>query len=508
MSEIEEGVKLSGVFEIGGRAILGDLTISRGATILYLHDAEFFDLKMSDLACIRGTLHDRKKVTLLWSTLRSGPGSATYYGDRYTFYEVMPGYVVFGAHHLDVAKPSIDQITFHVDDAESIFYDFDAFGHVIHPTEVIDVVVEANERLIDRKIPRGPSPEIAYFAGRIEVVTVTTVFGTVRVRHQLAPPDFMASPRSASIRNFVIVDLIFFEPLHLEQTLDRVISLLRFLELLAGRPQNLDFTALWTRGEEPRSALNLYWVHSPARRSEWEHRSPHASETLVSAVEDPEGFATVLSRWLENDAARLDARVRFSEGFGAQRRFSISRLVGAANMFDILPKDAFSLPQAIDPKVVEARDQTKNIFKALPDSPERGSILGALGRLGNLTLRERIRQRADLVVRNSKIKFEHMDIVTDEAVKCRNHYVHGSPGSFTYTDHGGVIPFLTCALEFLFVAADLLDAGWDIDRWAKQGSVGAHPFSELVVEWNHHAQVLLDLRAKTSSSRGDCAGAG
>jgi hypothetical protein len=83
--------------------------------------------------------------------------------------------------------------------------------------------------------------------------------------------------------------------------------------------------------------------------------------------------------------------------------------------------------------------------------------------------------------------------------------VHGTPGSFTYTDHGSVLPFLTSALEFLFAAADFVDAGWDIDRWAKLGSVGAHPFSELVVDWSHHALALVDLRAEASSSEGGVA---
>ncbi|MBD8547476.1 hypothetical protein [Sphingomonas sp. CFBP 8760] len=58
-----------------------------------------------------------------------------------------------------------------------------------------------------------------------------------------------------------------------------------------------------------------------------------------------------------------------------------------------------------------------------------------------------------------------LDIVTDEAVRCRNFYVHGTPGSFSYAEHGGVFTFLTGALEFIFAAADLVEAGWDIRKW-------------------------------------------
>ncbi len=78
-------------------------------------------------------------------------------------------------------------MTFHVDDAERIFYDFDAIGLVIDARPLIDKVVAANERRIGRKIPVGPQPEIAYFAGRVDLLEVHTAAGRIRVQRYVLP---------------------------------------------------------------------------------------------------------------------------------------------------------------------------------------------------------------------------------------------------------------------------------------------------------------------------------
>lgn len=492
---IVDGAKLGGHFTIAGcRSILGELTIGGADTSLYLHDAEFFHVGKVEARSLRGVLHDRTKVTVLNCSVRSSLGSASQYDERYNFAELLPAYIVSGNRHLDTDSPTITKVIFHVDDAEDIFYDFDAMGQVIDAAPLIDLVVAANESRIDRKIPTGPSPEIIYFAGRTELAMVDTAIGQVRVFHRPFSSNPLASPRYAGIQNRTLVEIAFPEPQLLVGALDRVLSLLRFLGILAGRPQNIDKLWLDTVDDENAPWLDLYWAHPPRRPKAWEERGPHPSEILIPVVDAPEEFATVLSGWIAADQDRLEARVRFANGFAQQRSFSIDRLVGGANMFDILPVEAFPPVDPLAAEVDDARKAVKKVFRALPDSPERASILNALGKLGRATLRSKVRHRAAIVSRAFETPLAHIDAVTDEAVKCRNYYVHGTPGSFSYAEHGDVTTFLTSALEFFFAASDLLDAGWNMQRWYAQGSVGAHPFNRLLHDWGRQAAHLCALR--------------
>ncbi len=492
--EVVEGAKLGGTFAIGeGRLVLGELTVGGTNTTLYLHDDEFFHLADEAADCLHGVLHDRTLVTILGSSVRSELGSASRYDRHFHFAELSPAYVLTGSRHLSATVPEITKVTFHVGDAEDVFYDFDAMGHVVDPRPLIEAVVGVNAARIGRMIPTGPAADIAYFAGRTELADVATAIGRVRVYHRPKPSHPLAT-REVGIRNRTLMEISFDAPRLLEGALDAVLNLLRFLELLAGRPQDIDSIWIDTVGAERKPLLDLHWTHRPRRLTAWEERSPHPSETLIRIVDDPDEFAGVLTRWIDADATRLDARVRFSNGFGQQRSFPIDRLVGAANMFDILPDDAFPLAAPLTAAVVEAKAAAKRIFKALPVSPERESVLNALGRLGRSTLRSKVRHRANIVSQALREPLTDLDIVTDEAVRCRNFYVHGTPGSFSYAEHGGVFTFLTGVLEFIFAAADLVEAGWDIRKWRGHGGVFAHPFNRVLYEWDQQVALIRKLR--------------
>lgn len=492
--EFVEGAKIGGRFTIDdGRSILGDLTISGTQTALYLHDADFFHIRHERASCIQGVLHDRTKITLIDSHVRSSLGSSTRYDESFHFAELNPAYVITGSHHLAGDVPEVAKVTFHVDDAETIFYDFDAIGRIIDARPLIEKVVAANEQLIGRKIPVGPRPEIAYFAGRVDLLEVDAVVGRVRVYHQPTPSQPLAIAE-AGIRNRTLIEVKFAKPKLLGDSLDTVLQLLRFVEILAGRPQNIDDLWIGTGGDNGSLPLSVYWTIPPHRPSIWEERTPHPTSILVPIIDDTAEFGAILQRWLDADADRLEARVRFSSGFEQQRSFSIDRLVGAANMFDILPDSAFTAVPPLEAAMLDARAAAKRAFRNLSRSPERDSILSALGRLGRPTLRSKIRQRAEIVSQALREPLTDLDLVIDEAVKCRNYYVHGSPGSFSYAEHAGITTFFTGALEFLFAASDLIEAGWDIAAWQHRSGVLAHPFRLVIHQWSEMAAKIRKLR--------------
>ncbi|QLC25664.1 hypothetical protein HFP57_11985 [Parasphingopyxis algicola] len=494
-SEIVDGAKLGGWFEFNDdRQLVGELSIDGSATTLWLQDREFFALDHDQHRDLRGTLHDLTKVTLIGCVIRSTMGSAGRYEERYTFGEIQPHYVASGHRHFDPQAAEIERVMFRIDDAEDIFYDFDAFGIVLDPEPLIETVVKGNETRINRKIPIGPNPEIVYFAGQKEIASVETAIGVVTVRHRPFTNPFF-SPRRAAIENRILIELTFAEPQTFDNVIARIRTLLRFLEMIAGRPPNMEWTKIDLIGDEYRAPLDVYWCMQPRRQLEGETRKPHSSEILINAVRSRDHFERVLKSWIAMDSSRAEARMRFSGNFGQQHMISIDRLVGAANMFDILPDDALPPNPPLEEELANARQSARSLFLQLPQSEDRDGILGALGRLGRRTLRQKIFHRATIVSNGLGSPLTDLPLVVDEAVKCRNHFVHGSAGSFDYHEYGHLIAFLTHALEFIFAASDLLEAGWDAQAWQSNSGVLIHPFSEVLHGWNTAAAEIAVLRS-------------
>ena len=116
------------------------------------------------------------------------------------------------------------------------------------------------------------------------------------------------------------------------------------------------------------------------------------------------------------------------------------------------------------------------MFQALPHGTDRDSVLGALGRVGTLTLKRRIRFRAEVISQLIGERIPNIDRVAEEAVNLRNRYVHGGTTRIDYSNNPDLGIFLTDTLEFVFAASDLVDAGWNIRDWIERGPSIHHPF--------------------------------
>jgi len=279
--------------------------------------------------------------------------------------------------------------------------------------------------------------------------------------------------------NTISVTLTFHASATFLDAVAHVFPLIRFLEILIGRPQNLE--ALWVRLPDIEDAqpnlLDVYWTHPPQRPTTFESRPPHPSDILLSPVARAPEFARVMAQWLACDADRRHARVRFHQAFGLQRNYPIDRIVSAANMFDLLPDQAAPSVADLTPEVRHARDQSRALFKTLPPSLERNAMLQALGRIGKSSLKHKIRHRAQPIIAAMGNQLRDLEIVIDEAVNCRNYYVHGTPCAIMHDDHLATAAFLNDTLEFVFAVSELIEAGWDMADWCGRGSGLSHPFA-------------------------------
>ena len=284
-----------------------------------------------------------------------------------------------------------------------------------------------------------------------------------------------------------------------KEAVTRVNTLLRFLEIMAGRPQTVLRLAFVVPGPEGKpKVLNVYWSMSPSRDGDTGDRAPHPADLPIQAARAPEYFASVLTAWVARDHDWRSARFRFSTAFALQHQFTIDRLVGAANMFDILPASAVPADVPLTKEMEDAKAASRAQFKPLPPSPERDSVLNALGRLGKASLKRKVRARAKLILDRIPARFPELELVIDEAVDCRNYFVHGSKAKMDYSDEFDQVIFFTEALEFIFAASDLIECGWNIDEWSKQSSTVSHPFDRFRLDYEPR---LNDLKRALAAAK-------
>lgn len=493
-----EQSKQSGIFTISPcKDVYGELTLAGQNTSLYLRDKEFFNTRTIPGQYVTGILHNLTKVTLIHCITKSSEEYTHRGNDKYHSARIFPHYVVHGDSHIDPDAKTITEVHFVVDDASTLFYDFDAFGSLIDARPFIEQIVRANG--LEREISIGPDPRILYFTGKREIFSAKTILGRISASHN--PSHDMGSPNGVSMKNTIFVTISFQVTVAFKEAIAHTSTLLKYFAILVGRPQNLLKLNLRINCKEERpNFLQVYWSMPPQREPSHEERSPHPSDVLLDAVQQPDVFSRVLENWLERQSVWHDARQRFSHSFARQQYYSIDRLIGAANMFDILPSSVIPRDVQLSDELLQAKEKCQEIFLGLPPSAERDSVLNAFGRLGKSALKHKIRHRGQLLINLLGGKFKDLFIVINEAVNCRNHYVHGSDPRFDYTNNFDAVIFLTNTLEFVFAASDLIEAGWDITSWSNQHTAMSHPFAEYRVSYAENLRALQALLTQQAVS--------
>lgn len=338
----------------------------------------------------------------------------------------------------------------------------------------IDQIAHAN--CLGREIPTGPDPQILYFTGNRTIFAANTVLGLITASHN--PSRNLGGPNGVRLKNTISVAVEFSEPVLFREAMTRAAALRDYLGMLVGRPQNiLNLAVRLVPAVGTLGLLRVYWSMPPEREPPHEEDRPHPADVLIDAVGDPKGFSNVVANWFQEHEDRREARFRFFGCFAEQNYYTVDRLVAAANMFDILPAAAVPGDVELTEDEVRARDEARKLFRALPTSIERASVLGVLGRMGKSTLKRKIRHRAKYLLQEAGGQFPEMEMVCDEAVNCRNFYVHGTDPIFDYEAHSEIRGFFTDTLEWVFAASELIEAGWKIDTWLRRGSSMSSQFA-------------------------------
>lgn len=455
-----------------GTEVYGELKLAGLKTSLHLHSKQRFPTNDIRDHHVTGVLHDLTKVSLIDCLAPTEPAFVEQGTDVYYYADVFPHFVILGDDHLDPRKRVISAVEFLIDDASVLFTDFDAFGWLFDARPHIEQIANANN--IGRHIMTGSNPQIFYFTGIEEIFKSSTSLGEVSAKRVPAFNPFTVEGRILESR--ITISIAFAEEIDFREAISRTSRVIEYLGMIVGRPQALLGLGVQIGRDPEKPPLRVHWSMPPRRDPEIEWPKPGSFDILLNAVLEPEEFSSVLANWLERQTEWQDARFRFFTSFAKQRMHDIDRLVGAANMFDILPDSAFPAVVPIPEDLACARTAARKLFLDLPQSTERDGVLGALGRVGKSSLKHKARHRADKITEVAGEWFPQLTTVTDEAVRCRNFYVHGSERRFDYENNAAAISFFIDTLEFVFGASDLIESGWNIRSWIQHGTTATHPF--------------------------------
>ena len=112
------------------------------------------------------------------------------------------------------------------------------------------------------------------------VFTAETVLGTVSASHR--PSYTMPGPHGIEVNNRIDLDIAFKEGATVREAVTAVRTLLRFVEIIAGRPQTVLRLAFLVPGDEDRpKILDVYWSMSPTREDEEGDRKPHPGDLPI-----------------------------------------------------------------------------------------------------------------------------------------------------------------------------------------------------------------------------------
>jgi hypothetical protein len=487
--------KQIGTFKLSsGEEVWGELSVKNSDTSLFIRCTQPLDKAIKSQEYVTGVLYDLTKVTLvdclLIRTLRRPVGGQMYY-----FTSVFPHFILSGDYHIFKDKKDISAIHFTVDDMAILFHDDDAFGEAGNAGSLLKKIVESTPD--KRKVVLGESPLVFYFSGNHEIFSVSTDIGQIRVSRSISYD--MPASRGIEVKSTIHVSITFEHNSTFEDAFPHALLLAKYFGLLIGRPQNLlnlELSGKWD--DTGYGKIKVYESLAPRYNQSTEEnspqeRSPHPTEMLIEAIYQPEMFLQVMKNWLNRHHSWRDARLRFFTSF-EEKTYNIDKLIRAANMFDILPDTAIPTTTKLPEDIKSAKEKCRSIFKELPKSPERDSVLGALGRIEKSSLKRKIRYRAKLLIDQAGEKFPDLYLVTDEAVNCRNHYVHGSRAKIDYSNtNPSPLFFLTDTLNFVFALSDLIECGWDFKVWSESGAVMGHPFNQYCIEYLENLSRLKTL---------------
>lgn len=491
----------NGIFLPRNSQHTGILNISEENSSIKIIGKDFLEFPESECTDIHGMLIDGKKASLLGCVLNN---KTRHHSNEQSQFEsqYFPNHVVIGEEFINSGESVIQAVHYHFDNVNRLVSGHDTFQSLNPSTdEILHILEEDHKRreMVAEKYGWMKSnfkpqicdhPQLLYFSGLWEITACETKLGKVSLTNRASRG--LGTSTGISISNEVTVNIEFTESKTLDEAIDAMQTLHGLFELSLGHRQRYRWIELKlinqskeTEYHIPQTA-RLYWSLCNTRVKG--ESKVGLNDILLAPDLRPKEFTKVVAGWMNSADIMSDPRERFGSAFF--ENYSINRIVGAANMFDLLPESYTPKTKEIDAPLMEVVEQCRNLFTSLPESFAKQSILSALGRLGKASLRDKIYHRADKISAEVSHLFPDLYIPCNHAVIARNHYVHGSNASFDYQENFTEFAFIIDTLEFVFAVSDLLDIGWDLKIWLNQHMSMTHPFGIYAINYSNNINRL------------------
>lgn len=421
------------------------------------------------------------------------PLSTSFHGGQTRSVElkIFPHYIVTGYKYLRPSDAIIAELSYSFSGGALLC----AYGKtfdIIHPeADELKALIAADDRRIaeyfpdeelkpePRRAPIGENPLIAFFNGTYEIAQASIPNATVTISNAVGCRSPTAN--GAGLANTIVHSIKFKAGVTLSEAMAALRNLHKFYELLLGYRQKYKTIelSLTDTDEVVRSPMRVHWSKGNSRTVA-KKTAVHPADIPVLATLDRKMFEGMLSGWMESMPEMAPSRLRLLDGM-MSNLYSYDRIIGAANVFDLLPSGRTPKQEDISEELSAKLVAARSSFRESPPTAVRDSVLSALGRAGKPTLRSKILSRAAVVNGAFGDRFKNIELACHQAVLCRNHYVHGSDAGFNYEDDFQSFAFITDTLEFVFSASDLIDCGWDVTNYCKDGGTASHPFHRYMV---------------------------
>ena len=491
-SNNSKAITRNGFFSIGSHHDLpGRLFLQGSNSILHIwfnHSSDLDIIGDQDFIkhhSINGILDDGNKVSLIKCVL-IGRDSSLGPINTFTNLKFFPSYVILGHNYLCDSDETIAEVSFRFDDEYALLNNHNLLNSSFPSSNQLE---ELNRlKIFDKiKLKEENNPIIAYSIGNSEVFSIDTTIGNISVHNSdIINEGF----KGIHMRRYILTNIKFINSLNIEEMREKINKILRLVEIISGRPQNLLEIKIITQEDK----LRQLCVHLNTYPKYENNSEPGCYNVLVNAASKPDQFANLMSDWLKRDENEewQNARHRFSNVWSKQERYSPDRIVAAANMFDLLPGSIFPEEIELPRDLIDAIQASKELFKKLSCSSERDNFLAYLGQIKKLSLKKKIRHRSQLIKNIIQDDLREIDKITDEAVELRHFYVHGDKPNGRRKKLVNFTRFLTDTLEFVFCVSDLIDLNWDFLSWYKKPGRAGHPFNVYMYNYPDQSTEFLN----------------
>ena len=491
--------KTVGQFIIDNKNYFGEMELKRTESTLIIYLDEFIPqaTQMRYPTQIHGTLYDLTKVTLINILFLGGGGNnkqnseGSYERSQYLKFDLH--YVVFGDDFIDENISVFKSIDFSVPDSNTLFR-FDSFEHIVNASkDKVRELLENDSRRSQSKygfsrdvetLKFGESPEVYIYTGAYILEDFSIPCGRLKVRNNVNTS--LSWNKGFKIENPISSFIDFKEHTGFWESLKLANQVIKLYELILGKRQVLNTYKLEVETES--HIPDIYQVYQTKQNKVLQTNSVHPSDRLIHVEYETDKFGRLLNNWLLRQEEWKFARNEFFSAFNG-KVYSSDILIKVANLFDIIPNSAYQKSELVKDEVLKAKEACKSIFKELPASFERDSILGALGRIGKKSLKHKVRDRYLIIENSNLVKLEDIETVIRQAVDCRNFFVHGGTPKFDYIINFNEICFFIDTLLFIYGASEMVELGWNFTKW-NSDSFNDHPFSLYLMNYSHNLTSL------------------